>query len=178
MGTICDELASRGPIAFSREDLESQAHLFAHRAALFYTPTESIPSLYIGNADVDITIPIVTPDYTTHAEIRAYGSPRLWVDLLQQQSGKLRWTTLASPCVRITRYDLYIIRTDHLAISNKALIDALKVRTTGRRDGRELFYFGAIVDDGPNHARIVEEQALVDHPREARVRVQVSQSQG
>ena len=37
-----------GPRAFSREELAAQDCLFAHRAALFYTPTEYIPAEYVG----------------------------------------------------------------------------------------------------------------------------------
>jgi hypothetical protein len=103
---------------------------------------------YIGTGDIDITLPVVTPDYTTLKEIRGYGVPRFWVDLLQRQSGKLRWRPIGPARVRITRYDHYIIRGDHVAVGNKALLDSLKVRTSGRRDRKDLFYFGAIFDDG------------------------------
>jgi hypothetical protein len=55
---------------------------------------------YVGSGDVDITLPVASPDFTTLQEIGGYGIPRFWVDLLQQQSGKIRWTPIAPACVR------------------------------------------------------------------------------
>jgi len=43
VGTISEELAEGGPVSFARRILQKQSNLFAHRSALFYTPTESIP---------------------------------------------------------------------------------------------------------------------------------------
>lgn len=73
----------------------------------------------------------------------------------------------------IRRFDYFAIRTDHLAIGMKGLVDALKVRTTGRRNRLYLHYFGAIVDDGPGFVEVECEQEVVDHPGLARVRLQV-----
>jgi hypothetical protein len=172
VGTISDAMEMKGPIAFTGARLKRQEHLFAHRSALFYTPTRQIPEDYVGSGTLDVTLPIVTPDYSD--ENRAYWSPRLWVDLLQRQTGKLRWRPMMPALILLVRYDSFTIRSDHAAIGMKGLIDALKVRTTGRRDRRYLHYFGAIVDDGPGFIDVTCEQALVEHPKDARVRVRVS----
>ncbi len=163
-----------GPTSFARERLERQEDLFAHRFALFYTPTENIPAHTVGTGLLDVTLPVMIPDYTCVRQIRAYASPRFWVDLLQQQSGKLRWTPIVPARVEFVRYDYYTIRTDHAISGSKALTDALKVRTSGRRDRKYLHYFGAIIDDGPGFIDLTLSQVLVDHPKDARVRVTVS----
>ena len=168
------EIILEGPIAFSREDLLEQNNLFAHRAALFYTPTCNISSQYIGEGDIDIVLPIVTPDYTELFELKSYQTPRFWVDLIQRQTFKLRWKPLKKASVKFTRYDYFQIREDHYVIGVKALLDALKEKTSGRRDGRFLYYFGAIVDDGPKYVNVTWGQELVDHPKDARIRIQVS----
>ncbi|TDU81577.1 hypothetical protein EI77_00887 [Prosthecobacter fusiformis] len=175
VGTISEDLADRGPAAFARRKLEKQDHLFAHRSALFYTPTENIPAKHVGSGPLDVMLPITSPDYTDLAEIRAYGSPRFWVDLIQRQTGKLRWTPISPARVVFIRYDSFTIRQDHLAIGTKGLLDALKLRTTGRRDRLYLHYFGAILDDGPGFVDITWEQEIVAHPKDAGVRIQVVQ---
>jgi hypothetical protein len=76
----------------------------------------------------------------------------------------------------LVRYDYFLIRSDHVAIGMKGVLDALKVRTTGRRDGRLLYYFGAIVDDGPGFIDVRSEQMPVEHPRDARLTIRVSPS--
>jgi hypothetical protein len=70
-------------------------------------------------------------------------------------------------------FDQNPIRSDHLTIGMKGLLDALKVRTSGRREGIYLHYFGAIVDDAPDFVDVSYEQELVTHPREAGVSVRV-----
>ncbi len=173
VGTISDELLLNGPMTFTRRELQRQEHLFAHRSALFYTPTENIPSAYVGRGVLDVTLPVVAPDYISLWENRAYASPRFWVDLLQRHTGKLRWRPMLPAEIHFVRYDSFMIRSDHAAIATTGLLDALKVRTTGRRDRRYLYYFGAIVDDGPGFVEATFEQVLVEHPRDARIRVRV-----
>jgi hypothetical protein len=173
LGTISDELEDRGPVSFRLRRLQKQQPLFAHRSALFYTPTENVPVQYVGSGALDVTLPVATPDYTDLCEIRALGSPRFWVDLIQRHTGKLRWQPMLPARVIFVRYDYFSIRSDHLAIGMKGLLDALKVRTSGRRDGIYLHYFGAIVDDGPGFVDVTCEQELVTHPKEAGVRVHV-----
>jgi hypothetical protein len=173
VGSISDELQEKGPVSFTRRRLQKQEHLFAHRSALFYTPTENIPAGYVGSGALDITLPIATPDYTDAMEIRAYMSPRFWVDLIQRQTGKLRWHPISPARIIFVRYDCFLIRRDHFATGLKGLLDAFKVRTAGGRDHIYLRYFGAIVDDGTDFVDISDEQKLVAHPKDAKVRVQV-----
>jgi hypothetical protein len=173
VGTISDELQERGPLSFTLRRLQKQGHPFAHRSALFYTPTGNIPPQHVGSGALDVTLPVATPDYTDLCEIRALGSPRLWIDLIQRHTGKLRWLPMLPARIVFRRYDYFSIRTDHLAIGMKGLLDALKVRTTGRRDRIHLHYFGAIVDDGPGFIEVTYEQELVPDPKEAGVRIQV-----
>lgn len=173
LGTISEELEKEGPVSFSLDRLRKQKHLFAHRSALFYTPTENIPDKHIGSGPIDITLPVAFPDYTDFFEIPAYRSPRFWVDLIQRQTGKLRWTPISPATVAFIRYDCFSIRADHLALGTKGLLDALKIRTSGRRDSLYLNYFGAIVDDSHGLVNVSWEQELVEHPKDAGVRVKV-----
>ena len=172
-GSISEELEERGPVSFTSERLEKQKHLFAHRSALFYTPTENVPPRYVGSGPLDITLPVATADYIDFSENRAFLSPRFWVDLVQRQTGKLRWHPFPRAAVIFERYDCFTIREDHLYGGVKGLLDALKVRTTGRRDRLYLHYFGAIADDGPTFIDLLCRQSLVVHPKDAQVRVQV-----
>jgi hypothetical protein len=173
VSTISDELEEKGPVSFTPRRLEKQEHLFAHRSALFYTPTENIPFDYIGSGLLDIILPVAPPDWIAFFEIPAYRSPRFWVDLIQRQTGKLRWHPISPARVIFTRYDCYLIRPDYLYTSVKGVLDALKVRTTGRRDRIYLYYFGAIIDDGHGFIELSCDQALVEHPKESGVRIQV-----
>ena len=138
-----------------------------------YTPTENIPNKHIGSGPLDITLPVAFPDYTDFFEIPAYRSPRFWVDLIQRQTGKLRWTPISPATVEFVRYDCFSIRADHLALGTKALLDALKIRTSGRRDRLYLHYFGAIVDDSYRFVNVFWGQELVEHPKDARVRAKI-----
>ena len=90
VGSISEELEEKGPICFTLYRLRKQDHLFAHRSALFYTPTENIPSELVGSGSLDVLLPIASPDYTDFQEIRAYNIPRFWVDLIQRQTHKVR----------------------------------------------------------------------------------------
>src|SRR5690242_15490123 len=134
VGTISDELTDQGPVSFTYDRLQKQEQLFGHRSALFYTPTENIPAEYVGSGPLDIVLPVATPDWTDFSEIRAYLSPRLWVDLIQWQTGKLRWHPISPARVILTRHDCFLIRPDHLYAGVKGLLDALKVHAHGRRD--------------------------------------------
>jgi hypothetical protein len=61
----------------------------------------------------------------------------------------------------------------------KSLLDALKASTTGRRDRRLLYYFGAIRDD--NNTDLVEFQLTQEHvnsPAKAGTRVIVEAMAG
>jgi hypothetical protein len=92
---------------------------------------------------------------------------------LDRLTGKLRWQPIYPARVIFVRYDCFSIRSDHLAVGIKGPEDALKVRTTGRRDHQYLHYFGAIVDDGGASVGVSWGQELVAHPKDSRVTVQV-----
>ena len=176
VGSISEVITNQGPTVFAREQLESQPELFAHRAALFYTPTEHIPEGFIGKGNLQVVLPIPSPDWTEFWEIRAYRMPRFWVDLLQRKTGKIRWLPTYPAHVTIIRHDCWNIRSDHLSLGTKALVDALKVRTTGRSDRLYLHYFGAIVDDGPGFVELTWSQQAVSNPRDARLEIIVEQA--
>lgn len=173
LGTISEKLMDHGPVAFSRELLSKQKHLFAHRSSLFYTPTENLPDEQVGTGPLEVSLPLATPDYNDCFEVRAYMSPRLWVDLVQRHTGKLRWTPITPAKVTIVRYDYVRIRSDHMVAGVKGLLDALKVGTTGRRDRIFLHYFGAILDDGPEFIKVRCDQRLVRHPKDACMKISV-----
>lgn len=173
IGSISEELEVRGPVAFSLQRLRQQDHLFAHRSALFYTSTDNIPRSFVGAGPLDIKLPIPTPDYAEFFELKAYSFPRFWVDLIQRQTHKIRWRPIARARAVFTRYDYFAIRWDHLVTGAKALEDALKVGTTGRRDGIFIYYFGAIVDDAPRFMDISWRQQLVQHTKDAGLRIQI-----
>jgi hypothetical protein len=173
VGSISDEIEETAKLSFSKKRLINQSNLFTHRSALFYTPSENIPKTEIGSGELDIKIPIPTPDYTDFWELKAYKSPRLWVDLIQRQTFKIRWVPIFPAKIIITRFDAWKIRPDHLPLGTKALIDALKVKTTGRSDRQLLYYFGAIIDDGPKFVDVVHKQEIVKHPKNAGIRIEV-----
>src|SRR5215204_4426810 len=117
-----------GPRAFSPAEVALSHDLFADRHALFYTPTTSIPDDWIGSGDLDVILPIAPPSYFEFIECRLYQSPRLWVDLLQRATHKIRWQPMHPARVVITRYD-YEDSWGPVVAGAKALIDALKVAT-------------------------------------------------
>jgi len=160
-----------GPQSFARKAIHAQTNLFEERCALFYTPTENLPVAWVGAGPLDVTLPIPTPSYYEFLEIRSYQSPRLWVDLLQRATGKLRWTPYNPARLTIIRYDTQQLPY-HAVAGAKALIDALKLKTTGRSDRRLLYYFGAILDDGPDNIPEPKfRQELVSLSSEARTRI-------
>lgn len=173
VGSISEELEEQPGKCFSKKRLINQPYLFSHRSALYYTPNANIPPMYIGSGALDVSLPITTPDYTDFWELNSYGSPKLWVDLIQRQTNKIRWLPMHPALITVTRFDAWKIRFDHFTLGSKSLIDALKVKTTGRKDKKYLHYFGAIVDDGPEYVEIILNQELVNHPKDAFVRVQI-----
>lgn len=173
---LSETIGEEGPTSFTKKVLSRHPNLFAERSALFFTPTDKLPRQFVGVGDLDIFLPICTPDWYDSLFIRSYMSPRLWVDLLQRHTGVLRWTTASHATVTITRFDQAVIRQDNLVSGTKALIDALKVRTNGRRDGRPLFYFGAIFDDEERYVSISWQQQLVSTPEKTGMRITVSRT--
>lgn len=173
VGTISEQIVSNPPREFLKEELLNQDDLFAHRCALFYTRTINIPKGFVGSDELDILLPIPTPDYSEIFELKSYRTPRFWVDLIQRQTFKLRWQPARKARVEYTRFDYYKIRSDHFTIGTKALTDALKEKTTGRSNGKYLYYFGAIMDDGPDYIEVGLKQELVEHPKDSGIRVHV-----
>lgn len=174
MKSLREIIECRGPQIFENDMVNAQVNLFQERSALIYTPTENIPPDWVGFGTLNITIPIPTPSYYDFIEIKAYQSPRLWIDLIQRASGKIRWKTFFPAVLRIIRYDVIKI-SDNIGIAGcKSLIDALKYKTTGRRDRLYLYYFGAIFDDSPTEVHIEFEQVVVESPIEARTQIIVN----
>jgi hypothetical protein len=173
IGTLSERVLKNPAVEFLAFELAVEPDLFAHRAALFYTPTSSLPGEYVGTGPLDITLPIVTADYTESIEFRAPKSLRFWVDLIQRQTMKIRWQPIPKARVQITRHDYYKIRDDHFIAGIKALLDAFKERTSGRPDGGCIYYFGSIVDDGATFVQLESRQFFVDHPFKAHTRLQI-----
>ena len=170
---LSDHVYYNGPTRFTAEEVAGQPSLFDHRAALFLTPTAHIPVEHVGNGSLDVRLPIPTPDYLEAIEIRSYSIPRMWVDLIQRATGKVRWTAIRPARVVITRYDPVRLRDDHLVMGMKAIIDALKFQTTGRGDGQLLYYFGAIWDDDNDSIKGKYLQELVPDRSASGTRIQV-----
>jgi hypothetical protein len=157
---------------FSKKRIAQEEHLFANRAALFYTPSDRLPSNFIGSGSLDVTVPLAIPTFMEVLDNRFGHSPRLWVDLLQRATNAIRWTPMRPANVVITRYDVNKYGSHNL--SAKALVDALKQKTHGRRDKVVLHYFGAIYDDNTNDMpQYSLKEELVTHPHQACTRIQV-----
>jgi hypothetical protein len=134
-----------GPRAFSRKAIRAQPDLFRHRSALIFTPTVRLPLRYVGHGDLRITLPIAFPSLLD--EMVKCVTARFWLDLFQRATGKLRWTPIFPASVEIELFDHHAHCWAGTFPGSKSLIDALKVRSAGRRDGHMLYYFGAIRDD-------------------------------
>lgn len=171
---LTDVVFNDGPTAFEREELDRAEDLFEDRAALFYTPTSEIPEKWIGSGTLDVVLPIATPSAFELNEVIGYRSARMWVDLLQRATGKIRWSPLP-PLAHVT-VELHDVREERYdaPVGAKALVDPLKAATTGRADGgRLLYYFGAIIDDSPRHIELEWVHAKSDSPGTACTRVAV-----
>jgi hypothetical protein len=175
--TLFNLLWRDGPVEFSRSRLSRVDDLFEQRNALFYTPSANLPARWLGSGYLQVTLPIVTPTYYEYFELRHHQVPRFWVDLLQRATGKLRWKPTNPARVLFRRYDTKIVRDDVALSGVKTLLDALKVKTSGRRDGRFLHYFGAIVDDADTFISLNMTQHIVTHASDARVEVCVEASE-
>ncbi len=179
---LIDIIEELGPHAFEREQLESVEDLFEERAALFYTPTESIPEQWVGSGRLDVRLPIAPPSLFELRELIGYRYPRIWVDLLQRatgkirSTGKIRWRPI--PPSAVVRLEIYDVRDrSYYAVSGaKALTDALKVKTTGRPDARLLHYFGAIEDDSPRHIHLEYIQCEAESAAKAYTQILVQEA--
>lgn len=172
MGDLLDELYYKGPRRFTADRIAGAENLFAVRAALAYTPTSRIPRSWIGSGRLDVWLPLAIPTIQEFLDCRSRQSARLWVDLLQRATGKLRWQPNLPARVQIVRFDSVTYSEHNLGA--KSLLDALKASSTGRRDRRLLYYFGSIRDDNSSDlAGFSLKQELVDSPDKAGTRVVV-----
>jgi hypothetical protein len=175
--SLLDDLYYKGPQIFSRKRLLGEGDLFKQRGALFYTPTEHLPRTHIGSGPLNVILPIVLPTAFERVEIYSYRIPRLWVDLIQRATGKLRWQPMIPAKVTITRYDAYELGESDMVGGIKAVLEALKVRTSGRYDGRWLYYFGAIEDDNQTCLSALSyPQKRISDPSKAYCRIIVEQA--
>lgn len=173
-----DDLSKRlyyeGPTAFSKADVANESDLFAHRAALLFTPTDRLPARLVGEGPLHVRLPFPPPTIYEFAQIPGLRSPRLWVELFQRATGKLRWRPMQRARVEFVCVDTH--RWGPNRIGHKALLDALKRVSTGRRDRRLLHYFGAIEDDGPGFVEGTGHvhETLIDDPAESHCIVHVT----
>jgi hypothetical protein len=144
MGSLAKQVEDSGLRPFTKKELSLAADLFADRAALFLTPTETLPSRYIGHGRLNIWIPIPIPSWLEYFQVPGYRSPRFWVDQIQRATGKIRWRPFRTPYIEFTTYDTYPHGPTFIL---KAILDALKIKSMGRSDGKAIHYFGPLVDD-------------------------------
>ena len=162
------------PTEYTLEELADNSNLFRDRTSLFFTPTANIPSQWVGKGRLDVILPLASPTAYEYGTNPAFRVPRLWVDLLQRATGKLRWTPISPAKVTIVRYDTSGYDIWSVITGSKALIDALIVKAAGRSDGRSLHYFGAIQDDNMKvFTHGGHYQVIVGTHAEARTRIVV-----
>lgn len=171
--SLSDHVVYWGPARFSQQDVLRQEWLFEQRAALFHTPSSAMPKHFIGDGPLDVVLPLLPTTRVGELEIRSYNSPRLWTDLLQLATGKLRWRHARWSHVVVTRYSPSFRARHDLWDGMKPVLDALKHRTTGRSDGQPLYYFGAIHDDDPSSIESDMRHERVTNHFESRTRIQV-----
>lgn len=158
---------------YSRKNDWQRNQIYFISVWCFFTPpTENLPEDLIGFGRLEVTLPLTVPTLYEAQDVYAHRIPRLWVDLLQRATSKLRWRPFHPTEVTIVRYGSHLVPAVNL--QPKALIDALKVQSGGRRDGMTLYYFGAVVEDDPASLRSVVHQKLVEKPSMASCRVIVS----
>ena len=175
-GTSMDLLQDayyNGERRLGRSTVAQDPRLFRSSAALFLTPTSEIPPQHVGSGALTVRLPIPTPSWIEMLLIPGYRSPRLWVDQLQRATGRIRWTPMTPALVTVTHFDVHRTRDDETIVGTKALIDALKARSTGRADGQYVYYFGAIVDDGCDFIKVKHDVVIVDTPVQAGVEITV-----
>ena len=162
------------PTTYTLEELSSYSHIFRDRTSLFFTPTKNIPPQWVGEGRLDVVLPLASPTAYEYGTNPAFRVPRLWVDLLQRATGKLRWTPMSPAKITIVRYDTSGYDLRSVMTGAKALIDALIVKAAGRSDGRILHYFGAIQDDNMKvYTHGGYYQVIIGTHAEARTRIVV-----
>ena len=162
------------PTTYTSEELSGYSDIFRDRTSLFFTPTGNIPPQWVGEGRLDVVLPLASPTAYEYGTNPAFRVPRLWVDLLQKATGKLRWTPMSSAKITIVRYDTSGYDLWSVMTGAKALIDALIVKAAGRSDGRILHYFGAIQDDNMKvYTHGGYYQVVIGTHAEARTRIAV-----
>ncbi len=179
------KLAARRP--FDAHELRRPDHVLEGRlgrpggpvrtscGSLFHPDGEFTSPTRRGRTSPSVRLPLAPPTfYEFEVHRRPALAAGLWVDLFQRATGKLRWRPFRRASVEVTCFDSY--RWGPSRIGHKGLIDALKVATTGRRDRRLLYYFGAIEDDGPGFLvpPFGVSERLIDDPAQAHCVVRVT----
>ncbi len=173
MNSLSNEIYYEGPTVFTSGRLAKETDLLCYREALYFTPTANLPQDMVGKGKLEVNLPIPFPTLFEWESNLACRVPRLWVDLIQRATGKLRWTPMVPAKVTLIRFDSCVLSTLNVN-GAKALIDALKLQTTGRRDRRMLYYFGAIRDDNPDDLKTLKiEQRLISEPSKAYTQIVV-----
>lgn len=171
---LLDKLYGGPPHVFSQRELQNYPRLFEERLALIFTPTQRIPTRFIGSGNLSITLPLPMPSLFDLVFRTGYQSPKLWLDLFQRATQRIRWTPISPAKLQIIMYDSYRFGGVDW-FGQKGLVDALKFSTTGRRDGKLLYYFGAILDDNPKElARADIQFRQISDPSKARVKIRVT----
>jgi len=163
---IEDRLEEEGPVVFTRRELEACPGLFNERSALYHTPTSALPEAWVGSGCFDLRLPLVPPSLLELDQQPAYRSERLWVDLLQRATWKIRWTPLAGARIRLTCCDV-VRPPDALYGGVQCLLAALR---GGEAPGPH--YFGAIADE-PDRIECELVQEHVSHPAKAHSRLEL-----
>ena len=172
MDTIRKDRYDTGPKIHTRVDLAGNGNLCRETTGLFFTPTANIPAKWIGEGRLDVVLPLASTTAYEWESNPAFGVPRVWVELLQRATGKLRWTPISPAKVTIVRYDTRSFDLLTTAEGAKALVDALMVKSAARSDGSSLHYFGAIQDNNWEELTHVRyHQVLAGRHDEARTRI-------
>ncbi|MDQ3059249.1 MAG: hypothetical protein M3R45_06935 [Pseudomonadota bacterium] len=134
---------------FASELSGTEQDLMWFRSSLFYTKSAALPSSLIGEGELNAWIPFQLRSPWSSDGCEFLRSPRLWVDLLQVATGKLRWKPLGVSVLFLTIHDTYRWPLQITNYEIKGLIDALKVIGNPGRTAA-VHYFGALEDDSPN----------------------------
>ena len=69
MDEILDELYLGIPKTYTSSDLEGYGDLFGIRTGLFFTPTDNIPSEWVGEGRLDVVLPLASPTAYEWSEV-------------------------------------------------------------------------------------------------------------
>ena len=104
MDAILNDQYDGIPKIYTPSDLAGNDDLFRARTGLFFTPTANIPAEWVGEGRMDVVLPLASPTAYEWVSNPAFRVPRLWVDLLQKATGKIRWTPISPAKITIVRY--------------------------------------------------------------------------